>query len=350
MQIYHGLNDVPADLGATAVTIGNFDGVHMGHQHVLNQLISQSTRRGASTVAVTFDPHPAFIHRPEATPDLLTGTAEKLARLEATGLDAALVLNYTAELAAHSAEEFVERFFVQALNPAVIVVGFDVRFGKDNAGNFNTLVALGEKYGFDVVGVDDYDIPGPQGETLGPRCSSTAIRAALHHGDVAEAAQMLGQPHVVAGTVVHGEARGRELGFPTANLGEDSAGMIPADGVYAGWVTGGDGPRWPAAVSVGSNPTFHGLRRVVEAHVIDRPTEPVEDFDLYGQQMRVEFVQRLRGMVAYEGVEKLVTQMHQDVAQARQVLTSPGDEPSSVTGGDGSSGSEGAASLDSSTR
>ena len=325
MQIYHGLHDVPADLGTTAVTIGNFDGVHLGHQHVLAQLTEQAERRGAATVAVTFDPHPAFIHRPEATPDLLTGTTEKLARLRKAGLDGALVLEYTLELAANSAEDFVLKYFVQALKPAVVVVGFDVRFGKDNAGNFNTLVALGEKYGFDVVGVDDYEVSAsedyPQDHPLGPRCSSTAIRSALSYGDVAVAAEMLGRPHVVAGRVVHGEARGRELGFPTANLSQDSEGMVPADGVYAGWVSGPAGERWPAAVSVGSNPTFQGLRRVVEAHVIDRPAEPVEDFDLYGQKMRVEFVERLRGMVAYEGVEKLITQMHQDVAEARHVLS-----------------------------
>ncbi|MGO1193660.1 MAG: bifunctional riboflavin kinase/FAD synthetase [Nesterenkonia sp.] len=321
MQIYHGLDEVPADLGATAVTIGNFDGVHLGHQHVLEQVIDQAQRRGAHTVAVTFDPHPAFIHRPEATPDLLTGTSEKLSRLQAAGLDAALVLRYTEELAAHTAEDFIRTYFVQALKPAVIVVGYDVRFGRDNAGNFNTLLALGQQYGFDVVGVDDYGIPGPDQHRLGTRCSSTAIRGALHHGDAAIAAEMLGRPHSVVGEVVHGEARGRELGFPTANLGQDSEGMVPADGVYAGWVTDSEHRRWPAAVSVGSNPTFQGVQRVVEAHVIDRPDEQVEDFDLYGQQMRVEFLQRLRGMVAYEGVDKLVTQMHQDVEKARSVLS-----------------------------
>ena len=320
MQIYHGLDDVPADLGATAVTIGNFDGVHLGHQHVLNQVSAQAQRRSARTVAVTFDPHPAFIHHPEATPDLLTGTSEKISRLQAAGLNAALVLQYTAELAAQSAEEFVRTYFVQALNPSVVVVGYDVRFGRDNAGNFNTLVTLGQQYGFDVVGVDDFGIPGPDQHRLGTRCSSTAIRGALHHGDVAIAAEMLGRPHSVVGEVVHGEARGRELGFPTANLGQDSEGMVPADGVYAGWVTDPYHRRWPAAVSVGSNPTFQGLQRVVEAHVIDRPEEQVEDFNLYGQQMRVEFVERLRGMVAYEGVEKLVEQMHQDVDEARSVL------------------------------
>ncbi|WP_120005823.1 bifunctional riboflavin kinase/FAD synthetase [Nesterenkonia muleiensis] len=320
VHIYHGLNDVPADLGPTALTIGNFDGVHLGHQHVLSQLQAIGHARGAATVAITFDPHPAFIHRPGSAPDLLTGTAEKLARLQASGLEAAVVMNYTEELAAHTAAEFVRRYFVEALNPVVVVVGHDVRFGRGNEGDFGTMVQLGERFGFEVIGVEDFPVDGLQAQEPAARCSSTAIRRALAEGDVAAAAQMLGRAHTVAGEVVHGEARGRELGFPTANLSQEAEGMVPADGVYAGWVTDRQAHRWPAAISVGTNPTFDGVQRVVEAHVLDRPDEPVEEFDLYGQRLRVEFVDRLRGMVAYEGVEKLVTQMHQDVGEARQVL------------------------------
>lgn len=322
VHIFHGLEDVPADLGPTALTIGNFDGVHLGHQQVLAQLQQTAQARSAAAVAVTFDPHPAFIHRPDSAPDLLTGTAEKLARLQASGIDAALVLNYTEELAAHSAEEFVRRFFVEALRPAAVVVGHDVRFGRGNEGDFETMLQLGTRYGFEVIGVDDFPILGHGTDQPEARCSSTAIRAALAEGDVSAAATMLGTAHTVVGEVVHGEARGRELGFPTANLAQDSQGLVPADGVYAGWVTGPGAARWPAAISVGSNPTFDGLQRVVEAHILDRPEEPVESFDLYGQRLKVEFIARLRGMVAYEGVEKLVEQMHQDVVQARQVLLS----------------------------
>lgn len=321
MHIYHGLDDVPADLGPTALTIGNFDGVHSGHQQVLAQLKQAAEARGAATVAVTFDPHPALIHRPDSAPELLTGTAEKLSRLHTTGIDAVLVLNYTEELAANTAEEFVHRYFVQALNPVVVAVGHDVRFGRGNEGDFDTMEELGKHFSFDVIGVDDFPVLGAPAGHPAARCSSTAIREALSHGDVTCAATMLGTPHTVVGTVVHGEARGRELGFPTANLAQDAEGMVPADGVYAGWVTDVEGHRWPAAISVGTNPTFEGVKRVVEAHVLDRPEEPVETFDLYGQVIRVEFVKRLRGMVAYEGVEKLVTQMHQDVAEARQVLS-----------------------------
>lgn len=320
VHIYYGLDDVPSDLGPTALTIGNFDGVHSGHQQVLTQLQQAAKARGAVTVAVTFDPHPALIHRPDSAPELLTGTGEKLARLRASGIDGVLVLNYTTELAANTAEDFVRRYFVQALSPVLVAVGHDVRFGRGNQGDFETMERLGQHFGFEVLGVDDFPVQNGAADQPAARCSSTAIRQALVEGNVASAARMLGTAHTVVGTVVHGEARGRELGFPTANLAQDSEGMVPADGVYAGWVTDAEDHRWPTAISVGTNPTFDGVKRVVEAHILDRPEEPIEKFDLYGQVIRVEFVERLRGMVAYEGVEKLVAQMHQDVAQARQVL------------------------------
>jgi riboflavin kinase / FMN adenylyltransferase len=334
VRIYYGLDDVPSDLGPTVLTIGNFDGVHRGHQHVMAQLTETARRRGAAAVALTFDPHPALVHRPESAPELLTGLGEKLARLQSSGVDATLVLNYTTELAGHTAEGFVRRYFVEALSPVAVVIGHDVRFGRNNQGDFSTMVELGEVFGFDVIGVDDFPVDSPaEGESAG-RCSSTAIREALQQGDVASAAGMLGRAHAVVGEVVHGEARGRELGFPTANLSQEAEGMVPADGVYAGWVTDAHHHRWPAAISVGSNPTFDGLIRVVEAHVMDRPEEQVEDFDLYGQRLRVEFVDRLRGMVAYEGVDKLVEQMHKDVEAAHQVLTaSRGASPVSALRG-----------------
>lgn len=318
MQIYHGLDEVPAELGPTVLTIGNFDGVHLGHQHVLSQLVHAAQQHRAAAVAITFDPHPALVHRPESAPELLTGTGEKLARLKDCGIHAALVLDYTEELYSLSAEQFVQQQLLP-LAPAAVVVGRDVRFGRGNEGDFQTLVTLGQQFGFSVLGVEDLPVTGPAGQSLGQRCSSTAVREAIASGDMAAAAQMLGRAHTVTGEVVHGEARGRELGFPTANLSQDSEGMVPADGVYAGWVTLPD-HRWPAAISVGSNPTFEGVKRVVEAHVIDRQDARVEDFNLYGKRIRVEFVARLRGMVAYEGVEKLVEQMHQDVSQARSVL------------------------------
>lgn len=322
MQIYHGIEALPAELTRSVVTIGNFDGVHLGHRHVLHRVAELADQKDATSIAVTFDPHPAVVHRPDEAPALLTGLDEKIRRIGEANLQAVLVLPYNLELAHLTPEEFIGQYFVDALKTVAVVVGHDVRFGRQNSGDFNTMVQLGESYGFSVEGIDDF--------TAGPseqRCSSTDVRQALAAGDVADAALMLGRFHSVTGVVVHGQARGRELGFPTANLAQDAEGKIPADGVYAGWINvEADNEalagRWPAAISVGSNPTFEGVQRVVEAHVINRPQEELTDFDLYGHRARVEFVQRLRGMVAYEGVEKLVEQMRQDVSQTREVLQS----------------------------
>lgn len=347
MHYWNGLEEVPEDLGPTAVTIGNFDGVHLGHQHVLRRLVAAAAERGSSAVAVSFDPHPLEVHRPEDCPVMLTGVQEKINRLSTAGLDGLLMLHYTLDLAALTPEEFVRRYFVESLRASVVVVGHDVRFGRGNTGTFETMVELGERHGFEVLGVEDYAKAAAEGvaeegadaETA-RRCSSTWVREALQSGDVTSAREVLGRPHAVLGGVVHGAARGRELGFPTANLGSDSEGMIPADGVYAGWLTVLDGTqtdagaapqhgrRWPAAISVGTNPVFDGAERVVESHVIDRPKERIEDFDLYGQYVRVEFVERLRGQVAFEGIALLIRQMEEDVLRARQMLRA--DDPENV--------------------
>lgn len=312
MHYWDGLAAVPQDLGPTVVTIGNFDGVHRGHRHVLDQVVAAARSRELTSVVITFDPHPAVVHRPLERHESITAFGEKSRLLADTGLDGLVVLHYTLEFAQATPEEFVRSVIVDALHAAVVVVGHDVRFGRHNSGDFATMQRLGAEYGFEVIAVEDF------GEDR--RCSSTWIRDALRAGDVAEAAQVLGRNHQVHGEVVHGFARGRELGFPTANLSDEVQGMVPADGVYAGWLHDESGRRWPAAVSVGSNPTFEGVARVVEAHVIDRPQEQVEDFDLYGQQVAVEFVQRLRGMVAFEGIAKLIEQMDDDVARTRQIL------------------------------
>lgn len=317
MHYWNGLDEVPQDLGPTALTIGNFDGVHRGHQEVLRQLVAAAAEHSASAVAISFDPHPLQVHRPQDCPVMLTGVEEKINRLATTGIDGLLMLHYDEQLAALSAEEFVAEYLVKALHATVVVVGHDVRFGRGNSGSFETMVELGEQHGFTVLGVEDF------GQDR--RCSSTWVREALEAGDVAAAREVLGRPHAVLGEVVHGEARGRELGFPTANLSADSEGMVPTDGVYAGWLTDERGHRWPAAISVGSNPTFDGYQRVVESHVIDRPDERIEDFDLYGQHVRVEFIEHLRGMVAFEGIPLLIRQMEEDVIRARQVLL--GDDP-----------------------
>jgi riboflavin kinase/FMN adenylyltransferase len=301
------------------VTIGNFDGVHRGHLQVLDQVVAAARGSGATSVAITFDPHPRVVHRPNDLQEAITGYEEKARLIEQAGIDAMLVIHYTLEFAQQSPEEFVRNVIVDAVNATAVVVGRDVRFGYRNSGDFATMVELGRSYGFDVIDVADF------GEDR--RCSSTWIRESLREGNVREAAGVLGRHHRVRGEVVHGFARGRELGFPTANLSDEVQGMIPADGVYAGWLVDEARRRWPVAISIGSNPTFEGVSRVVEAHVIDRPQEQVEDFDLYGQFVTVEFVDRLRGMVAFEGIPKLVEQMTQDVDRTREVLAAVPADP-----------------------
>lgn len=340
MYYWNDLAEVPTDFGPSVVTIGNFDGVHRGHQRVLGELIAAARSRDAAAVAVTFDPHPARVHRPGSAPDLIMGLPDRLDTLSDTGLDATLVMNYTPELASNTPEDFVSRVFVEALGAVAVVIGHDVRWGKDNSGDLATMRRLGAELGFEVLVIDEYGATvadaGPTREAdagAGPspsveidadaaarRCSSTWVREALSGGDVATAADVLGRPHRMRGEVVYGSARGRELGFPTANLAPESTGYIPADGIYAGRLVDDAGTRWPAAISVGSNPTFDGVSRQVEAHVIDRPDESVEAFNLYGRTVVVEFIARLRGMVAYTGPDALVEQMRRDVAQTRRVL------------------------------
>lgn len=312
MIVWEGIGRVPLDLGPTVVTIGNFDGVHTGHQQVLAHVVQRARERGALAVAMTFDPHPAVLHRPQDAPEQLTGLTDRLALLEATGLDAVLVVAYTTDFAAQSPEQFVRRYLVESLHPVLVVVGQDVRFGAGNAGDRTTMAALGAEHGFEVEVLSDVVAP-----EVARRWSSTWARDLLTSGGVAELAEVLGRPHFMRGAVVHGEARGRALGFPTANLDPASVGAVPADGVYAGWLVraGGRGDRLPAAISVGTNPTFDGVSRTVEAHVIGR-----DDLELYGEEVVVEFVALLRPTLRFEGIDALIDQMHRDCDQALAAL------------------------------
>ncbi len=325
MQRWTDLAQVPADFGPSVVTIGNFDGVHRGHVGVLTRMVADARAAGARSVAVTFTPHPQQVHRPEQAPPLLTGDADRLELLAQTGLDAVLLLTYTLDFARQTAEEFVRRYLVEGLRARTVVVGRDVRFGRDNAGDLTTMTALGERYGFGVEVIEDVapddDADGSLADPLRRRWSSTWVRELLTAGDVRQAARVLGRPHRVRGTVVHGDKRGRDLGFPTANLDPDAAGMVPADGVYAGWLRrpelppGSPDAVLPAAVSVGTNPTFDGVQRRVEAYVLDRT-----DLDLYGEEVVLEFVERLRPTLRFDGVDALVAQMARDVEGVREVL------------------------------
>lgn len=313
VRTWTGLDALPGDLGPTVVTLGNFDGVHRGHRAVLERVVAEASARGATPVAVTFDPHPLAVLAPDRAPSAVTSLAERVELLEDTGIAGVLVLTFTRELAAQTPAEFVSEVFVAALAAQAVVVGRDTRFGVRNSGNVETLRELGAAYGFDVVVLDDVGV--------GHRWSSTEVRALLADGDVATAATLLGRPHRVTGQVVHGDHRGRLLGFPTANLSQAAVGFIPADGVYAGWLVRLDAAvddperRLPAAVSIGTNPTFDGLQRRVEAYVLDR-----DDLELYDQNVAIDFVERLRPTLKFDSVDELITTMHRDCARCREIL------------------------------
>ncbi len=305
----------PDSLRPCVATLGNFDGVHRGHKAVLSALSEVGLQRGLPTVAVTFEPHPIAVLRPEQAPTLVAPGRLREDLLELTGIDGLLVMPFTAELAAQPPEVFVREVFLRGLGAQAVVVGADTRFGVRNSGDVSTLRGLGDHLGFEVIVLDDL------GD--GERYSSTMIRRLLGDGDVAGAARILGRPHRVVGEVVHGNHRGKGLGYPTANLGPDSLGLVPAEGVYAGWLTrldlpeGGAERTLPAAISVGTNPTFNtNDRRTVEAYVLDR-----DDLELYGVQVMVEFTAHLRPMARFDTIEDLLVAMAGDVAACRQALT-----------------------------
>lgn len=309
MHIWRSIDEVPPDLGPTVVVIGNFDGVHLGHRHVLTRAREVADARGLTLVAVTFDPHPMAVLRPEHAPTSLTSVESRAELLGECGADAVLALPFDRGVAAWTPEEFVERVLVTALHAAAVVVGANFRFGNRAAGDVATLRETGAQHGFDAEGIA---LDG------GPQVwSSTYVRTCLATGDVAGAAEALGRPYAVRGTVVRGDQRGRELGYPTANVPTSTLTAAPADGVYAGWLRRLDtGESFPAAISVGTNPTFDGQReRRVESYVLDRT-----DLELYGVEVEVSFVERLRGMVAFGSVEELVEQMRDDVERAHDLL------------------------------
>jgi len=309
VKTFKGVDGVPAGFGPSAVTIGKFDGVHQGHRAVIDRIRSIAENDGLRAVVVTFDRNPLALLAPEKCPDSLVSVRQKLELLATTGVDATLLLPFDRALASVPATEFVERVLVDGLNARAVLVGSDFRYGARGAGDVDLLIDLGAKFGFTVEVVDDVR---PEGER---RVSSTWIRELLAEGDVRHATRLLGHAPTVSGIVVHGAARGRELGFPTANLTPESEGLIPADGVYAGWLTDA-GTRYPAAISVGDNPTFEGVpKKQVEAYVLDR------ELDLYDHVVDVEFVERIRGMVAFTSIPDLIETIRDDVDRIRVILS-----------------------------
>ncbi|MGP6171354.1 bifunctional riboflavin kinase/FAD synthetase [Microbacterium sp. A196] len=314
MIVFRDPSDVPEDFGPSAVAIGKFDGVHAGHRAVIERLKADAAASGARSVAVTFDRNPLALLRPELCPENVVSVDRKLALLGELGIDATLLLTFDQNLASQSPQAFIQDILVGALHVSTVLVGEDFRFGHRGAGTPGLLRELGPEYGFTVDVVDDVYVAGSE-----RRVSSSWIRELLTEGDVTTAARVLGRSVDVRGEVVHGLKRGRELGFPTANLSETIDAFVPADGIYAGWLQDHDtGIRHPAAISVGTNPTFDDvLVRQVEAHVLDE-----DALDLYGHDVTVEFAERLRGMVAFEGIDALMQQMTADVDAARAILAS----------------------------
>lgn len=309
VQLWRTLGEVPDDLSGTVVSVGNFDGVHLGHRHVLARAREVADERGLPVVAVTFDPHPMAVLRPEHAPTTLTTLEVRADLLGEAGADFVLALPFDRDMAQWTPEEFAQRVLLDTLHTAHVVVGANFRYGHRAAGDVACLADFGAEHGFVVEGIP---LDG------GPQVwSSTYVRTCLAAGDVAGAAEALGRPYSVRGLVVKGDQRGRELGFPTANVPTDALTATPIDGVYAGWLTRLDtGERYPAAISVGTNPTFDGVTtRRVESYVLDRT-----DLELYGVEVEVAFVERLRGMEAFGSVDELITQMHADVVRTKTLL------------------------------
>jgi riboflavin kinase/FMN adenylyltransferase len=296
----------------TVVTIGVYDGLHLGHQAVIAQVRQLAAERRARSAVLTFDRHPATIVRPESAPLLLTDAEQRMELFAATGIDAAVVVPFDEERAAEPAAEFVEEVLVGCLRAEAVVIGEDFHFGHHREGNVDLLRKLGQTYGFDVVPVALVTRPDGVGEPV----SSTAIRRALAGGEVARAAALLGRPFEARGTVVRGDQRGRLLGFPTANVEVWNRVCLPADGVYAGWYLRADGTRHACAINIGRRPTFyeHADHSLLEAHLLDF------EGDLYGARARIRFVDFLRSERKFDGIEALIAQLRHDIAHARQLL------------------------------
>lgn len=310
MERWRGVESVPTTWGRCVVTIGVFDGVHRGHQQIIEQSVARARELGVPSVVMTFDPHPIEVIRPGSHPPMLTGQRYKADLVEALGVDVFCVLPFTLDVMRLTAQEFVHGVLVEKLHASVVVVGENFRYGNKGSGTVATLAEDGRRFGFSVEG---FPLQGRGDMTW----SSTYIRSCVSAGDVATATEALGREHRIHGVVVRGDQRGRELGYPTANLEPLPWSAIPADGVYAGRLVRGSGPQaqlLPAAISIGTNPTFAGTERRVEAFVLDYTG------DLYGEHVGLAFTERLRETLRFDAVEPLKAQMALDVERTRSVL------------------------------
>ncbi|OHV38138.1 MULTISPECIES: bifunctional riboflavin kinase/FAD synthetase [Pseudofrankia] len=312
MRWWRGLDNTPVDWRGGVVTIGFFDGVHLGHRKIIGLAVERARALGVPSLVLTFDPHPAEVVRPGSHPALLTTLEFKAELLAAIGIDALCVQPFTLEFSEVTADEFAAKILAETLRARAVVVGQNFTYGHRAAGKMDTLVRSGAELGFEVESVSLLSEDEPEGAVV---VSSTHIRTQVAEGDVAGAAHGLGRLHRVEGVVVHGDARGRTIGYPTANLQVTPWAAIPADGVYAGFACW-RGRRQPAAISIGTNPTFAGRDRRVEAFLLDF------DEDLYGEYMAFEFVTLLRPTLQFDSVAELVDQIALDVEATRTATTS----------------------------
>lgn len=324
MQRWRGQDEIPTDWGRCVLTIGVFDGVHRGHAELIAHAVEAGKARGVPTVLMTFDPHPMEVVYPGSHPAQLTTLARRAELVEEAGVDVFLVIPFTSDFMKLTPDRYIHELLVEHLHVVEVVVGENFTFGRKAAGNVETLRRAGEQFGFAVTSVSLVAEHGDSDPAQSVTFSSTYIRSCVDAGDVVAAAEALGRPHRVEGLVVRGDGRGRDLGFPTANVAPSAYAAIPADGVYAAWFTVlGHGPvpgtliagqRCRAAVSVGTNPTFSGRARTVEAFVLDQTA------DLYGQRVAVDFVSRIRGQEKFDSVADLVGVMNTDVEKTRGLL------------------------------
>ncbi|QNP65605.1 bifunctional riboflavin kinase/FAD synthetase [Streptomyces genisteinicus] len=312
MQRWRGLEYIPQDWGRSVVTIGSYDGVHRGHQLIIGRAVERARELGVPAVVVTFDPHPSEVVRPGSHPPLLAPHHRRAELMEDLGVDAVLVLPFTLAFSQLSPADFVVKVLVDKLHARAVIEGPNFRFGHRAAGNVGLLRELGAAHDYEVEVIDLF-VSGEAGG--GVPFSSTLTRRLVAEGDVTGAAEILGRPHRVEGVVVRGAQRGRELGFPTANVETLPHTAVPADGVYAGWLTA-DGERMPAAISVGTNPQFDGTERTVEAYAIDRV-----GLELYGLHVTVDFLAYVRGQQKFDSIEALLVAMGEDVKRCRELTS-----------------------------
>ncbi|MFF3059656.1 bifunctional riboflavin kinase/FAD synthetase [Streptomyces sp. NPDC057909] len=311
MQRWRGLEDIPQDWGRSVVTIGSYDGVHRGHQLIIGRAVDRARELGVPSVVVTFDPHPSEVVRPGSHPPLLAPHHRRAELMAELGVDALLILPFTTEFSKLTPADFIVKVLVDKLHAQLVIEGPNFRFGHKAAGNVQLLTEFGATYDYSVEVIDLY-VRGEAGG--GEPFSSTLTRRLVAEGDVAGAAEILGRPHRVEGIVVRGAQRGREMGFPTANVETLPHTAIPADGVYAGWLNA-NGETMPAAISVGTNPQFDGTERTVEAYAIDRV-----GLDLYGLHVSVDFLAYVRGMAKFDSLDDLLVAIAADVKRASELV------------------------------